>query len=133
MSSDAKTFVAKYAPSTGDVAVETRMPEHPISGELRCFGVAPDNRRPPAMLVLRLKTGDQKALMYAYLVEVDFNPSTGIRLRFVSHEVTIRGRNLEPLFTRLVEHRVGWIEAVDDPTAVGDGAPVVAAIDIRAI
>lgn len=126
---DAKSFVDRYA-DPKESAEETESNVHPISGELQCFGVAKSNRMPPAMLVLRLKTGNQKALMYSYLKEIDFDPSEGIVLQYVSHRVTIRGRNLSAVFDRLVEHRITWVHEVDDSSGMDETATVISGIEV---
>lgn len=127
---DAKSFVDRYA-DPKESAEETETNVHPISGEFQCFGVAKSNRMPPAMLVLRLKTGNQKALMYSYLKEIDFDPSEGIVLQYVSHRVTIRGRNLTAVFDRLVEHRITWLQEVDEALVADETATVVSTVQVE--
>ena len=62
-----------------------------------------------AMIDLQLENGDHVALPYHYLEEVQFNPSTGIKMFFNEREVTITGRNLQPIYAGLTGHRIGRI------------------------
>lgn len=131
MKEDAESFVNKYAsPTPGEGAAAN---VHPISGELQCFGVAQENRSAPPMLVLRARTGDERALMYSYLVDIDFNPSQGIVLRFVNRKVTLKGRHLRAIFQRLVDHRVAWVQEVDETTVEDETATAVSTIEIAEI
>ncbi|GJM45213.1 MAG: hypothetical protein DHS20C21_20550 [Gemmatimonadota bacterium] len=132
MSNDAHSFVKKYADPPGDDSDEPQAPAkvHPISGEVECFGIAKANRMAPAMLVLKQKNGNQKALMYSYLVEINFDPSEGIVMKYVSHSVTIKGRHLGAIFERLVEHRISWMQEVEESAIVDETATAVSGIEI---
>ena len=132
MNSDAESFVEKYAVSPDEKNERAEL--HSISGDCQCFGATAENRRPPAMLVFKTKTGEQRALMYSYLVEINFNPSEGIELRFVSHKVLIGGRNLSPIFDRLVQHRVAWIQEINESTTNrAEDATIVGLLRIEGI
>ena len=128
---DAKSFVDRYADPRETVEESTETNVHPISGEVECFASAGANRMPPAMLVLQMKNGNQKALMYSYLKEIDFDPSEGIVLQYVSHRVNLRGRNLSALFDRLVEHRVTAVREIEEATVTDEAATVVSAIEVK--
>ena len=54
--------------------------------------------------------GRQKAFMYAYISAFEFNPSTGIEIETTENKITIKGRNLESLYNRLLRHKVRWIK-----------------------
>lgn len=89
-------------------------------------------RQPQIMLVLRKKDGNCKALGYSYLVGIDFDPSEHVVLEFTGHKVTIRGRNLLPLFKGLVAHKIGLVQEVDERTdASEEKATVVSSIKIE--
>lgn len=58
-------------------------------------------------LLLILANGDEKFFNYSYLITADYLKSEGcIRLAFTTHVVTLRGLQLELLFSALFEHRV---------------------------
>ncbi len=129
MSGDAESFVDKYA-SPASAEGQSQDNIHPISGELQCFGVAKENRPSPPMLVLRARTGDERALMYSYMVDIDFNPSHGIVIRFVNRKVTLKGRHLRAIFQRLVDHRVAWVQEIDEAIVQDEATTAVSAIEI---
>ena len=60
-------------------------------------------------LDIRKNTGDRRGFNYAYLTSPEFNKSQGITLHFTDAKVIIEGRNLEPLYDRLLEHQVIYI------------------------
>jgi hypothetical protein len=94
----------------------------------------------PPMLNLRFHTGEEKAFPYSDLIWLDYNASKGILIHFASHTVAIWGKNLRPVYVRLVafelaeiveeseEHRVeeserpvvDKIRAWTKPTPTGD-------------
>ncbi len=66
-----------------------------------------------AMLDLHLADGSRLALPYHYLEAIDFtlSPASEIKLTFPTKSVQIKGHNLHPLYTALIGHRVGRIDA----------------------
>jgi hypothetical protein len=82
-------------------------------------------------LTFRLKDGSQFAKPYHWLGEIEFDPSTGIRLRFSDTTITLSGRNLAPLFTLLCDYKVRWVLEADRPTAllVPESGTVIEAIE----
>lgn len=75
---------------------------------------------PPAMLDLRLKTGDAVALPYSYLTAVEYDAGGTLRLKFVGHSVTLTGRNLRRVYDGLVQHRVRYVQ---EESALYDESP----------
>lgn len=65
------------------------------------------------MLDVRLRSGANLALPYAYLINVEFDPSTGLKAVFSSHMLMIKGRNLRPIYEGLLYHRVEWLQEGD--------------------
>lgn len=61
------------------------------------------------MLDIHLRTGDRRALPYAYLLGIDYARSTGITLQYTAANVHIRGRNLAQLYDGFITQRVLWI------------------------
>jgi len=76
-------------------------------------GVAAEAHSSLRMLDLRGHDGTSFALPYARLSTVAFNPVDGITLEFGVHRVHIRGRNLRPLFNRLLTHQVTFVQEGD--------------------
>lgn len=65
-------------------------------------------------LLFVLANGDEKFFNYSYLIAADYIKSEGcIRLEFTTHVVTLKGLQLESLFSALFEHRVRMIVCRD--------------------
>jgi hypothetical protein len=74
------------------------VPRHWAFGESSLLGEA------PPMLEFRFKSGAALALSYAWLSRAEFDPATGIELSYGDVVVTVRGRNLAPVFASIVRH-----------------------------
>ena len=57
-----------------------------------------------SMLDLRLPCGKRTALPYSYLASVDFDPSGSVVCTYASAVVTIKGRDLEAIYTAITNH-----------------------------
>jgi hypothetical protein len=79
----------------------------------RQYGLVGDDGGRAVMLDLRGHNGTSYALPYAALGAVGFDPSGGITLEFTHHKVNVRGRNLRPIYDRILEHRVTFIQEED--------------------
>ncbi len=66
------------------------------------------------MIEFRFKSGRSKAIGYAYISEMDLDPSDSIILNSTTSVITLKGRNLEPLFKHLLQHKVTFIEEMPD-------------------
>ncbi len=77
------------------------------------YGVTAEAHSSLRMLDLRGHDGTSFALPYARLSTVAFNPADGITLAFGVHRVHIRGRNLRPLYNRLLAHQVTFVQEGD--------------------
>lgn len=88
--------------------------------EQGCYSMVAAGRSGAAMVDFRLRQGDSLALPYGYLTEALFQPSDGILLRFVAHEVRIEGRNLRALYDALLWHKVTWVRMVEEGTGATD-------------
>jgi hypothetical protein len=105
------------------------------ASEHKAFSTVSADRMQKIMLVLCFKNGNAAAKPYSYLAGIDFNPSKGIVLDFVSSEVKITGLNLKPLFDALSAQRVQSIQEMDELYAEATGTPtetVVTRIEIIA-
>jgi len=86
------------------------------------------------MLELVLRTGDRVGLAYPWLGQATYRPPV-IKLTFTSGiGVTIRGRNLGPLYAALLRHQVVSVFEADAPTAalVPESLPLVERIQVEA-
>ena len=58
--------------------------------------------------------GKQLFLNYAYLVSGEYSPEANtINLAYTTHEITLKGRNLDGLFESLMSHMLRQIVAVE--------------------
>ena len=96
------------------------------------YKVAKNTEGPAYMVELRRVTGDAWAFPYTLLSGILFNPSGELRLAISDFQVTIKGRNLRPLFDQLQLHRATMIremdEAHDPPEGETDAVTVVTKI-----
>jgi hypothetical protein len=102
--------------------------------EEKAFSTVSADRMQKIMLVLWFKDGNAAAKPYSYLAGIDFNPTEGIVLDFVSSEVKITGLNLQPLFDALAAQRVQSIQEMDELYAEADGemdGTVVTRIEVK--
>jgi hypothetical protein len=77
------------------------------------YGVVEDDEPSPPMLDFRGHNGTSFALAYAQLHAVAHDPVQGVRLEFPHHTIRVRGRNLRPLYDRLLRHEVTFIQEED--------------------
>lgn len=99
--------------------------------KFQCFKLREDPGY-PAMLDVRLESGDRYGLPYTYLIWIRFDPSVGILIRFSSYLVLINGRNLRELYEALLQHRVEWVLAENERFDVGEESdPFISKIEVR--
>lgn len=98
---------------------------------LRGGGAGNDYAPRPFMIDLLPVGGSRHAFPYAQLLRVHYEPGAGIELFFATHNVTIRGRSLDPLYEGIIAQAVGQVVAVGerhDPGNDEHGGPLVHAI-----
>jgi hypothetical protein len=85
--------------------------------DLGGFGWLRSTRDRSVMIELRKKSGDILAIGYGWIDRIEFDPSKGITLKCGTHEIRIKGRNLNSevrpqvrLFQGLTRHRVPWLQ-----------------------
>ena len=93
--------------------------------DLGAFGWLRGIRDRATMLELRRKDGNVRAIGYAWLHQIDFDPSEGITLHHAGQKIRIIGRNLNSearsnvrMFQGITRARVPWIQEADGPTLV---------------
>ena len=101
--------------------------------DYRAYALDRQARPSNAMLDFWLSNGNQKAIAYTHLYDVDFDPSTGLVLTFSEHVVVVAGRNLDELYRGLKRHRVIYLWEADPPTVKLStmGEPVITQISIQ--
>lgn len=119
-----RDFVSQYA------GLPPRDPREGPTGEYKAFGPTPAPKQPPPMIDVRHASGQRRGIAYGYLVEPVYTPDTLISLTTTHSTVTIEGRNLEPVFDALLQHKLGfvqeWSAARFDPPE--EDAPVITKI-----
>lgn len=85
--------------------------------DLGAFGWLRGVKDRAIMLELRNRDGHIIAFNYSWLERAEYDPTTGIILRFGRHEVRITGTNLDKeirpqvqLFSGIVRHRIPWVQ-----------------------
>ena len=123
-------ILSKYTGRVVDPASDpgAASPEPDDTEDLGCFGWLRGQKERSVMLELRKRTGTVRAISYARIEKLDFDPSDGITLHAGGEKIRIKGRNLNAeirpqvrLFQGLTRHRVPWVQEVGQRiTAVGD-------------
>ncbi len=86
-------------------------------------------------LDLRFQDGRRLALPYSTIAATSFDPQVGIQLEHITYRVTIKGRNLAPLYHQLARRMVltiveqGDFEEGDETGTAVSAITVVAAGD----
>lgn len=98
-------------------------------------GTAVLGRRHQIMLQLCMHKGNAQAFGYNYLVAAAFDPSVGISLDFSGFKVRLGGRNLQPLFDALINHKVSKIFETEPLHALvrPESDTVVTRIEVEAL
>jgi hypothetical protein len=114
----------KYASRFGDGPEPIGDSDAEGTEHLGAYGLLRGSRDRAEMLELRKKTGNIRAISYAWLEKVDFDPSTGLTLYAGQEKIRIQGRNLNVitsqhlnLLSGILRKRVPWI-AESDQSAV---------------
>lgn len=94
-------------------------PEDPTAS----FGTVGD-AAPPPMVEFRGHDGRSLAVPYSRLLSIDYRPDVGLFLEFPDHQISVRGRNLRPLYDALLSHRVSFVQE-GDLDVVSEAAPFI--------
>lgn len=123
-------------------AVETETPDEQVGipDDLGAFGFLRGVHDRALMLEVRFKNGKKRGLGYAWLHDLEFDPSEGITLHFGGKQVKITGQNLNAevrpnvrLFAAILRHRVSWIQEADGPTMMesSKSATIIERIELK--
>ncbi len=86
------------------------IPEADSDSEYTLFGQGRVGTRPQLAIIFRKSDGPAKAFSYAHLYSVESdNPDEGFAVEFTQSNVAIKGRNLEPLFRYISQHRAAEV------------------------
>lgn len=111
-----------HVPDLSDLP-EDRHDSHP------CYEVVAVTR---SMLSLEVAPRVRRAFPYAFLEEVDYTDPNLLVLHFPQWIVTIKGRNMDPVYKALIDHRAVRITSVRDDFGQGgsEGQTVITTISI---
>ena len=84
--------------------------------DYRPYAVDSQVRPSNAMIDFWLASGNQRAIAYTHLYDVEYDPSKGLVLSFSDHVITVAGRMLGELYRGLKRHRIVYIWEADPPT-----------------
>jgi hypothetical protein len=106
----------KYTSRFGDGPERSADTDAEGTEHLGAYGLLRGSRDRSEMLELRKKTGNIRAISYAWLEKVDFDPSTGLTLYAGQEKIRIKGRNLDAIASHhisllggVLRKRVPWI------------------------
>src|SRR5271170_6379059 len=115
----------KYATRFGEGPETAGTSDAEGTEDLGAFGFLRGTTDRAAMLELRKKTGNIRAIGYGWIQKVDFDPSAGLTLYAGDEKIRIRGRNLNgiarqqtSLLGGIIRHRVPWISESDQSTTL---------------
>lgn len=84
-------------------------------GKSEFYGYADQNEGNVIALKFISTLGEQKAIHYHDIVSpMDYNGESEIRLSTTRLAIIIKGKNLDELFDRIIQHQVKWIKEPDN-------------------
>lgn len=86
----------------------------------------------PFHIDFELKGHNHVAMTYGHLLWANFNRSAGIILHFSTHTVTLKGRNLRPLYDGILLHEVARVKVTPERFDVG-GSDEMSVVEIHII
>ena len=123
MSDTSERLLQRYVRSE---AAEPTLPDE--IDDLGAFGWLRGQRDRALYLELRKKDGSVRAVGYAWLSEIHFDPSDGITLCFSGQKIRLIGRNLDReirpnvrLLSGLLRQRVPWVREADEGSLLKSG------------
>jgi hypothetical protein len=116
-----------------ELVVSDTEPGERVEGH-KAYSVIRGPRGQVLMLELRFMNGNRLALGYPYLVAVEFDASGTIVLQFSGRVVTVEGIGLGPVYSALLDHRVGYLQELDaERDSVDEGEPFIQAIKAETV
>ena len=101
--------------------------------DYKAFSLDMQLRPSNALIDFWMADGDQHAIAYNHLYDVQWQRSDGLLLNFSDHRLTINGHRLDRLYRGLKRHRVIFIWAATEQEArlAGEEAELVTDISIQ--
>ncbi len=111
-----------------------RLPVHPHTDcpdDYSAFGMSQYYGEIISMLRFRFQDDTWRCLPYYSLLSLNFDPNLGIELTFPNAHVSIRGRNLFDLFSKIGDHGVRWVWEASraEYLQADESAPVIESIE----
>lgn len=100
-------------------------------GENQYFGFDRQENGRALMFELRTRDGRRSALPYSYLTRADFDPEKGIEIYVSSVVILVHGRDLEVVYSYLLQNRLTWIREDSAGTDIGDAGVFVERLEVK--
>jgi len=105
--------------------------EQGSEGENQYFGFDRQENGRALMFELRTRDGRRSALPYSYLTRADFDPEKGIEIYVSSVVILVHGRDLEVVYSYLLQNRLTWIREDSAGTDTGDDGVFVERLEVK--
>jgi hypothetical protein len=100
--------------------------------DFKFFGIEPQNTGRALLFELRFRSGRRLGFPYSYLTKLDFEPSEGITIYASDVVILVKGRNLEVIFSYLLQNRLTYIREDETGTdAGGEGETFVEGVEVK--
>lgn len=105
--------------------------EQGIEGESQYFGFDRQENGRALMFELRTRDGRRSALPYSYLTRADFDPEKGIEIYVSNVVILVQGRDLEVVYSYLLQNRLTWIREDSAGTDIGEDGAFVERLEVK--
>lgn len=105
--------------------------EQGAEGENQYFGFDRQENGRALMFELRTRDGRRSALPYSYLTRADFDPEMGIEIYVSNVVILVHGRDLEVVYSYLLQNRLTWIREDSAGTDIGEDGVFVERLEVR--
>ena len=105
--------------------------EQGAEGENQYFGFDRQDNGRALMFELRTRDGRRSALPYSYLTRADFDPEKGIEICVSNVVILVHGRDLEVVYSYLLQNRLTWIREDSAGTDIGDDGVFVERLEVK--
>ncbi len=95
------------------------------------FGIEHQPSGRALMFELRTRDGRRSAMPYSYVTRADFNPDNGIEVYVSNVLVLIKGRNLDDIYSYLLQNRLMWIREDSSGTDLGEEDVFVESLEVK--
>ncbi len=99
--------------------------------EGKYFGFDRQENGRALMFELRTRDGRRSALPYSYMTRADFDPAKGIEISVSNVGVLVKGRDLEVIYSYLLQNRLTWVREDFSGTDLEEDGVFVESVEIR--